>query len=218
MRFDKKMLNLYFVAGTQDCRHLSGDKAEHLLRILAQALQAGISCYQFRDKGEHSLQFSPSEQKQLAKACQKLCQQHGVPFILNDMVELAFELGADGIHVGQGDQSITELATIAPKPMIFGLSVNTLEQAWHWQAVREVSYFGVGPIFPTISKADQKPAVGMDFPKTLRLAGIDKPLVAIGGITHQHAGILRQHGTDGVAVISAITLADDIKQAVEQLK
>lgn len=216
--FDPKILNLYFIAGTQDCRHLAGNRSEHLLNILHQALQSGISCYQFRDKGVFSLQDNPSEQKQLAKECQRLCQRYGVPFILNDMVELAFELGVDGIHVGQGDKSIIDIAQEMPKPMILGLSVNTLEQARYWNSIPQVSYFGTGPIFPTQSKSDQKPAVGIEFPKTLRQAGIQKPFVAIGGITHQSAQTLRTYGANGVAIISAITQADNITTAVEQLK
>lgn len=220
MSFHPDNLNLYFVAGSQDCQHLGNDggtRSEALLNILHNALSAGITCFQFRDKGSFSLQDEPSAQALLAKDCQKLCRAFGVPFILNDMVELAFELGADGIHVGQGDKSILDIAKEAKKSIILGLSVNTLEQACHWNSVIEVDYFGVGPIFPTPSKADHKPAVGPTFPKLLRDNGITKPFVAIGGVKACHAAILRQHGANGVAVVSALTQADNVEQAVQAL-
>lgn len=220
MSIHPDILKLYFVAGSQDCQHLGNDssaRSEALLSILYNALSAGITCFQFRDKGALSLQDDPSTQTLLAKDCQKLCKAFGVPFILNDMVELAFELGADGIHVGQGDKSILDIAKEAKKPIILGLSINTLEQAHHWDSVAEVDYFGVGPIFPTPSKADHKPAVGLTFPKLLRDSGITKPFVAIGGIKACHTPILSQHGANGVAVVSALTQADNVAQAVQEL-
>lgn len=220
MNFHPDMLKLYFVAGSQDCQHLGNDdstRSEALLKILHNALSAGITCFQFRDKGKFSLQDNPHAQALLAKDCQKLCKEFGVPFILNDMVDLAFEIGADGIHVGQGDRSVLDIAKEAKRPLILGLSINTLEQACHWDKIAEVDYFGVGPIFPTLSKADHKPEVGLEFPKLLRENNITKPFVAIGGVKATHTPILRQYGADGVAVVSALTQADDVGQAVQGL-
>lgn len=214
---NREILKLYFVAGSQDCRHLKGDAAEHLLEILQQALQAGIRCFQFRDKGEYSLESDPIAQKALAQACQQLCQRYHVPFIMNDMVELAYELGADGIHVGQGDQSIIDIRKHCPKEIILGLSINTLAQAKLWNDVIAVDYFGVGPIFPTQSKNNHNPPVGLDFIQMLRQNQIDKPIVAIGSVKPQHVATLRQNGADGVAVISAITQATNISASVTQL-
>lgn len=213
----REILNLYFVAGSQDCQHLAGDAATHLLDILQHALQAGITCFQFRDKGQGSLQHDPLAQKQLAHACQQRCQRYQVPFIMNDQVELALELNADGIHVGQSDQSILEIRKRCPSHMILGLSVNTLAQAKLWNDVEAVDYFGVGPIFPTQSKSNHNPPVGLDFIQTLRQNQIDKPIVAIGSVKSQHVATLRQNGADGVAVISAITQASDIPASVAEL-
>lgn len=100
MNLIAKMLQVYFIAGTQDCRLLNGQPEQNLLSILHQALAAGINCFQFRDKGAYSLASDPARQKQLALACRDLCRQYHVPFIVNDDIDLALEIEADGIHVG----------------------------------------------------------------------------------------------------------------------
>lgn len=211
-------LDLYFIAGTQDCRHVGADPIENLLRVLQQALQAGIDCYQFRDKGKGSLQGDPKAQREAAYACRALCRQYNTPFVMNDEAELAYRLQADGIHVGQGDKSIVQIRQECPKDMFLGLSVNTLDQALRFENEAAVDYFGVGPIFATQSKADHKPPVGLQFIQTLRSHGIKKPLVAIGSVKAEHVGVLRGFGANGVAVISAIAKAPDIAQAVRALK
>lgn len=214
----KTMLTLYFVAGSQDCRHLAGDRAQHLLRILQQALESGITCFQFRDKGFGSLEQDRAAQKQLALQCRDLCRRYRVPFIVNDDVELALAVAADGIHVGQSDMQAAQIRAQTDRTLIVGLSVNTLEQARRGAASADVDYLGVGPIFPTQSKADQKPAVGSEFIARLREQGITKPLVAIGGITQESAAQLAAFGADGIAVISAITRAQDVPAAVKALR
>ncbi|TCK01994.1 thiamine-phosphate diphosphorylase [Volucribacter psittacicida] len=211
-------LSLYFVAGSQDFRHLAGNPCEHFLNTLNQALQAGISCFQFRDKGQFSLATQPLQQKQLAIQCRDLCRQYQVPFIINDDVELAIEIDADGIHVGQTDTPIAQIKRKIDRPFILGLSINTLSQALASDNNPDIDYFGVGPIFPTQSKEDPKPVVGLNFIQQLRQAGIKKPIVAIGGIKHpQDCRHLRQTGANGVAVISALTQSPNIAQSVQQL-
>ncbi|WP_040976430.1 thiamine phosphate synthase [Necropsobacter massiliensis] len=212
------MLRLYFVAGSQDCRHLSGDPTAHLLRILQQALEHGITCFQFRDKGAGSLENDPIAQQQLAVQCRDLCRRYAVPFIVNDDVGLALAIEADGIHVGQSDMRAAQIRAKTDRTLIVGLSVNTMEQAQANNHLKEIDYFGIGPIFPTQSKADQKPAVGMSFIAQLRQQNINKPLVAIGGITRDSATQLRAFGADGIAVISAITRAQDVPAAVNALR
>ena len=100
MKNIQEILPLYFVAGTQDCRHLGDNPAENLLFVLKQALEGGITCFQFRDKGKFSLENSPTEQRALAIKCRDLCRRYNVPFIVDDNVDLALEIEADGIHVG----------------------------------------------------------------------------------------------------------------------
>ncbi|MBF0785718.1 thiamine phosphate synthase [Muribacter muris] len=212
-------LHLYFIAGTQDMRHLSGDPADNLLNILRQALESGISCFQFRDKGQFSLAAQPKAQADLAKKCRRLCHDYQIPFIMNDDVELGLAVGADGIHIGQSDGNVKQIIERLKKQnLIFGLSINTLEQLQHYRHYDAIDYFGIGPIFPTASKLDHSAALGVDFLDNLPRLAIDKPCVAIGGINTANAARLRQSGIDGLAVISAITQAPDIPLAVRQLK
>ncbi|MFZ7223384.1 thiamine phosphate synthase [Avibacterium avium] len=216
---DKSILRCYLVAGTQDCRHLpdyANNPQQTLLTRLEQALKAGITCYQFREKGQFSLQ-DPQQIEQLARQCQDLCQQYNVPFIMNNDVQLAEKLHADGIHVGQKDTPVEQLAQQIEGKMLIGLSVNTLQQAQQHNAFNGVDYYGCGPIFPTFSKADAAPDVGINFVQFLREQGINKPLVAIGGIRTEHVPALLQAGADGVAVISTIMQAEDVAATVQKI-
>lgn len=217
MKNIQSILPLYFVAGSQDCRVNDGDPAKNLLRILRQALESGITCFQFRDKGAFSLEHSPTKQLALAIACRDLCHEYSVPFIVNDDVELALSIDADGIHVGQTDTAVADIRAKTNRRLIVGLSVNTLEQAKQSNENTDIDYFGIGPIFPTLSKADPKPVVGMEFIQTLRKNGINKPLVAIGGVKAEHVETLRGYGADGVAVITAISHTQEVQQAVKNL-
>ncbi len=206
-----------FVAGSQDFYHIKGgknDRINALLETLELALQSKITAFQFRQKGDLALQ-DPTQIKQLALECQKLCKKYGVPFIINDKVRLALELKADGVHVGQEDMAIEEVVTLCKKRQFIGLSVNTLEQALKAHHLDAVAYLGVGPIFFTPSKKDAKQVVGVELLKKIRDSGVKKPLIAIGGITMHNAPKLREYG--GIAVISAIAQARDKALAIEKL-
>ncbi|WP_181229978.1 thiamine phosphate synthase [Helicobacter pylori] len=216
--FDADCLKLMFVAGSQDFYHIKGgknDRINALLDTLESALQSKITAFQFRQKGDLALQ-DPIEIKQLALECQKLCQKYGTPFIVNDEAQLALELKADGVHVGQEDMAIEEVITLCKKHQFIGLSVNTLEQALKARHLDGVAYLGVGPIFPTPSKKD-KQVVGVGLLKRIRDSGVKKPLIAIGGITTDNALKLHECGVSGIAVISAIAQAKDKALAVEKL-
>ncbi|WRF03569.1 thiamine phosphate synthase [Helicobacter pylori] len=212
--FDANCLKLMFVAGSQDFYHIKGDRTNTLLETLELALKSKITAFQFRQKGDLALQ-DPTQIKQLALKCQKLCQKYGVPFIINDEVRLALELKADGVHVGQEDMAIEEVVTLCQKRLFIGLSVNTLEQALKARHLDHIAYLGVGPIFPTLSKKDAKQVVGVELLKKIRDSGVKKPLIAIGGITMHNVPKLREYG--GIAVISAITQAKDKALAVGKL-
>ncbi|GAA9835435.1 thiamine phosphate synthase [Helicobacter pylori] len=215
--FDANCLKLMFVAGSQDFCHIKGgknDRINALLDALELALQSKITAFQFRQKGDLALQ-DPIEIKQLALECQKLCQKYGTPFIVNDEVQLALELKADGVHVGQEDMAIEKVIALCKKRLFIGLSVNTLEQALKARHLDGVAYLGVGPIFPTQSKKDIKQVVGVELLKKIKDSGVKKLLVAIGGITTHNASKLREYG--GIAVISAIAQTKDKALAVEKL-
>ncbi|WRF09363.1 thiamine phosphate synthase [Helicobacter pylori] len=214
--FDANCLKLMFVAGSQDFYHIKGgknDRINALLDTLKLALQSKITAFQFRQKGDLALQ-DPTQIKQLALECQKLCQKYGTPFIINDEVRLALELKADGVHVGQEDMAIEEVIALCKKRLFIGLSVNTLEQALKACHLDGVAYLGVGPIFPTPSKKD-KQVVGVELLKKIRDSGVKKPLIAIGGITTDNASKIQKFS--GIAVISAITQAKDKALAVGKL-
>ncbi|KNX47611.1 thiamine phosphate synthase [Helicobacter pylori] len=217
--FDANCLKLMFVAGSQDFYHIKGgknDRINALLETLESALQSKITAFQFRQKGDLALQ-DPIEIKQLALECQKLCQKYGAPFIVNDEAQLALELKADGVHVGQEDMAIEEVITLCKKRQFIGLSVNTLEQALKARHLDAVAYLGVGPIFPTPSKKDIKQVVGVELLKKIKDSGVKKPLIAIGGINTDNALKLRECGISGIAVISAIAQAKDKALAVGKL-
>lgn len=212
--FDADCLKLMFVAGSQDFYHIKGDRINALLETLELALQSQITAFQFRQKGDLALQ-DPTQIKRLALECQKLCKKYGAPFIINDEVQLALELKADGVHVGQEDMAIEEVITLCKKHQFIGLSVNTLEQALKAHHLDGVAYLGVGPIFPTPSKKDIKQVVGVELLKKIRDSGVKKPLIAIGGITMHNASKIQKFS--GIAVISAITQAKDKALAIEKL-
>lgn len=205
--FDKKILRRYFVAGTQDVA-----KAQDLPKILHQACQAGISAYQFRDKGEGSLAHHRHAQFTLAQECQALCKRFGVAFLVNDDVALAQTLHADGLHIGQ--QDLAQLSKHDFGKLWVGVSVHSVAQA---RQADWADYWGVGPIFATPTKPDHEPAVGLDFVAQLGSLGMGVPMVAIGGITPAHSAYLLAHGADGVAVVSHIARACDVAAAVRAL-
>lgn len=216
MRFEREMLKLYFVAGTQDCRHLSGSPTENLLAVLETALRNGITCYQFREKGIGSLQ-NETEILDLAAKCRDLCHRFGVPFVLNNDVHMAVEIGADGVHIGQSDMPLLEAADVCAGRVFLGISNNSFDNIRSSVAVGCADYLAAGPIFPTRSKPDAKTPVGIDFVRRIHAEGIDCPLVSIGGITAVTAPQLRAAGADGIAVISAIAAAKDVASAVQSL-
>lgn len=216
--FDKQILSLYFIAGTQDCRHLSPNLSpeQRLLTILETALRAGITCFQFREKGEYALQ-NLIEIKKLAYNCRELCRTYQVPFVVNNDVQLAVEIGADGVHIGQKDMQPEHAAALCANKLFLGISNHHTAHLQRSLLLKKIDYLAIGAIFPTQSKADAVAPVGVDFVRVAREMCGDKPLVAIGGISSQTASAVRAAGADGVAVISAITQADNVAQAVKDL-
>jgi len=201
-----KQLRKYFIMGSQNCLR---DPRE----ILTEAIHAGITSFQFREKGEGALE---GEQKlALGRDLRDICFQNHVLFIVNDDILLAHDLDADGIHVGQDDPSVTEIRTLFPHKII-GLSVSTNEELRE-SPISSVDYVGAGPIFPTSTKTDAKQAVGLEWIQTVKARHPHTPLVAIGGITTHNAASVINAGADGVSVISAITKSPNIKATVTKL-
>ncbi len=201
-------LQLYFIMGTSNVSH------QNPLIVLERALQAGITMFQFREKGSHALTGFAYEQ--FARQCQKLCQQYNVPFIVNDDVELALRLGADGVHIGQDDLHVS-IARKKIGNMILGVSVHSQDEL-ETAIVHHADYVGIGPIFATTSKRDAQPPCGTYFLQQAHNFYPELPIVAIGGINPTNAYAVFQAGADGIAVISAICESIDIKHTVNTLR
>lgn len=199
-------LRKYFVMGSQDCSHPPED-------ILKEALQSGITAFQYREKGPAALQGK--EKQLLGEKLRLLCREYRVPFFVNDDVTLAMELEADGIHVGQDDADVADLRINNPN-LLIGLSISN-EAELEQSPIELVDYIGAGPIFLTSSKADAKQPVGTEWIKQVRQRHPYLPIVGIGGITTENAHDVVAAGANGVAVISAISRAENIPAAVEQL-
>lgn len=205
-----KSLSVYFICGTQDF----GGDVKQALQTIEEALKSGVTMFQLREKGEGSL--TGEVKAQFAKHVQALCKQYKVPFIVNDDMDLAEALDADGVHIGQDDDPIEEVRERFGKKII-GLSIHNLDE-YMISNVRLADYIGVGPIHGTQSKADAKGAVGYEGVAKIRQFDRSVPIVAIGGITAADVAPLKAAGANGVSVISAITKASDVAKAVDELK
>lgn len=206
MTFDRKQLRVYFIAGTQDVKKGSLDD------ILESALKAGITMFQFREKGPSALTGEAKKEKALA--LQKLCKAYQVPFIVNDDVDLALEIDADGIHVGQDDTEVQSFYAQAGDKII-GLSVSNFEE-YDQSDLTHVDYIGVGPVYRTQSKSDAKQAGGIEMIRRMRRYDEEIPIVAIGGITEENMASIINNGADGIATISSITQSDNIERSVSR--
>jgi len=185
-------------------RQASGGR--HLDELLDAVLAGGCRLVQLREKAMPAVELLP-----LAQALRRRCREAGALFIVNDRVDLALAVEADGAHVGQDDLPAREARRLLPPPMILGVSTHNPDQA---RRARDdgADYVAVGSMFPTGSKIGYD-LVGPELVRRVR-ADIPVPLVAIGGITRDNVGQVIEAGADAVAVISAIGSARDPAAAV----
>ena len=181
-----------------------------LYEQVEQALKGGATFIQLREKVLDDVSF-------LAEAVElkKLCAQYQVPFVINDNVDIAVKMGADGVHVGQEDMAIEDVRTEIGEDKILGISVQTVKQAIlaeHFGA----DYLGVGAVFPTGTK-DDAAEVSHEILKDI-CSAVKIPVIAIGGIGLENILQLKGTGICGAAVISAIFAKDDIISATRELK
>src|SRR5699024_2799675 len=205
---DRASLRKYFLMGSQDC-----PPGREPADILKEAIAGGITLFQFREKGEGSL--DGAEKIALGKQLRSICRDAEIPFIINNDVDLIEVLDVDGIHVGQTDTSVTVLREKYPD-LIIGLSVSN-EEELSTSPLHLVDYLGAGAVYPTTSKNDAVVGEGLEWIRRVRHLHPDIPCVGIGGITVDSAADVIAAGADGVAVISAITQADNIADALAQL-
>lgn len=180
-----------------------------LADCVAEALRGGATFVQLREK-----EADDRETAELARALMPLAHAAGVPFVIDDRVELARAVGADGVHVGQSDAACADARRILGPDAIVGVSAQTVEQARAAQAAG-ADYLGVGAMFPTSTKQD---ADSVSLAELRDLCGaVDIPVVAIGGVNVQTAPKLAGCGVDGIAVVSALFAQDDIEAAAREL-
>ena len=204
MKCDKRYMLLYAVTD----RAWTGEQT--LYEQVEAALKGGVTCVQLREKEMDETAFL-----QEAKDICALCHRYGVPFIVNDNVDVAIACQADGIHVGQEDMAAGEVRRRVGDAMLLGVSVHTVEEAR--RAVRNgADYLGLGAVFPTSTKTD----VDQMTNETLRAIcdAVDVPVVAIGGINRGNLLKLSGSGVDGVALVSAIFSAEDIEDTCRELR
>ena len=204
MNVDKKDLLLYAVT---DRHWLNG---RTLYSVVKESLDGGVTFLHLREKELDEVHFLEE-----AKELQQLCREYQVPFIVNDNVDIAISMNADGVHVGQSDMEAGDVRAKLGPDKIIGVSAQTVEQAVLAEK-HGADYLGVGAVFPTGSK-DDADDVSYETLKAICEA-VSIPVIAIGGITQENVKELAGSGICGIAVISAIYAQQDIRKASEDLK
>lgn len=204
MKCDKKMMLLYAVTD----RSWTGSKT--LPEQVEEALEGGATCIQLREKMLEEDAFLRE-----ALEIKKLCLRYKVPFIINDNVELAIKCGADGIHVGQHDMQANNVRALAGDSMILGVSAQTVEQAIMAEK-NGADYLGVGAVFSTSTKLDADKVSHVVLKEICNAVSI--PVCAIGGISKSNILELKGTGIDGVALVSAVFAAKNIREECRELK
>ena len=175
--------------------------------IVTEAIAGGAGIIQLREK-----QWNKNKVKEEAIKLLKICRENNVLFILNDHVDIALEIGADGVHLGQSDMPIEEARKLCKDKLIIGLSTHSVEQAVKADK-EDVDYITIGPIYQTRVK---------DYTVGTEITGkiinvVKKPVVAIGGINKTNIDEVLNQGVKSVAVISAVVSDEDVKKAAEEL-
>lgn len=204
MKCNSEMMRLYAVTD----RAWTGTQT--LMEQVEAAIKGGATCIQLREK-----KLSEDEFLTEAVEMKKLCSRYGVPFIVNDNVEIAIKCGADGIHVGQKDMEAGNVRALVGDDMMIGVSTQTVEQALEAEAAG-ADYLGVGAVFGTTTKLDAN-AASIETLKEICVA-VSIPVVAIGGINRANMMKLSGSGVDGVALVSAVFAAENIELECKALR
>lgn len=202
MVFEGKNLLLYAVGGA--------DGKESFLTDFESALKGGITCFQLREKHLPFDEFLAE-----AREVKKLCAKYDVPLIINDNTEIALSCGADGVHIGQDDGSVSEVRRTAGNRLIVGVSAHNVEEALAAEKAG-ADYLGSGAVFGSATKSNVH-TLPLETLQNI-CSSVKIPVVAIGGINENNMMRLAGTGIDGVAVISAIFGAVDIENKCKELK
>lgn len=204
MRFDKKYAILYAVS----------DRAwigkQNLYEQVESALKGGATCVQLREKNLDEELFLEEAIK-----IKSLCKKYGIPFLVNDNVDIAIKCEADGVHVGQEDTAVSKVRKLVGDKMIIGVSVQNINEAL--ESIKNgADYLGVGAMFSTSTKLDAN-VIPFENLKSICNA-VNIPVVAIGGIGKNNIMKLAGSGADGVALVSAIFGAKNIEEECRELR
>lgn len=184
--------------------------AATLCEAVEQAILGGCTLIQLREKDISSLEFYETAMK-----LRRLTNQYNIPLIINDRIDIALAVEADGVHIGQNDIPTSVARKVIGNEMILGVSSRSVEESI--QAVQDgADYLGVGAMFPTGTKTDAK-IVTTEELKRIRQA-VTIPIVVIGGINKENAAYWKALNIDGLAVVSAIISQPDIKRATTEIK
>lgn len=185
----------------------TGEKT--LIQQVKEALEGGITFLQLREK-----HLSEEEFLREAVEIKHLTDQYQIPFVINDNIEIAQKAGADGVHVGQDDMPVEEVRKILGEDKIIGVSAHNVEEAVRAEQ-GGANYLGVGAVHTTATKENTS-AVSMEEMKKI-CQTVSIPVVAIGGIKKNNMNVLSGTGVDGIAVVSAIFAAKNIKEETKEL-
>jgi thiamine-phosphate pyrophosphorylase len=181
------------------------------LEIVSAAVQGGATVVQLREKDCSTRDFIEQ-----ALAIKEFLKDHGAPLIINDRVDVAQAVEADGVHLGQTDMPLGVAKKILGDSMIIGISAESLQDAIEAEK-GGADYLGVSPIYATPTKTDTAPPLGLQGLQQIRKA-VRLPLVGIGGLNRENAAEVIRNGADGVAVVSAIVAAENPQAAADALK
>ncbi len=183
---------------------------EHLVEVVRSAIAGGVTMVQLREKTADTRTFL-----ERAWALKRLLQGTGVPLIINDRVDIALAVDADGVHLGQSDMPVEIARRLLGPDKIIGLSVESLEQIEQANAL-DIQYIGISPIFATSTKTDTKAPFGLDGARqAVKIS--THPTIGIGGINATNIAAVRATGLDGVAVVSAIMSSSNPQHAAQEL-
>lgn len=182
-----------------------------LVEIVGAAVRGGVTCVQLREK-----RCSTREFIQEARSLQPLLQHHRIPLIINDRLDVALAVGADGVHLGQSDMSLADARRLVGEKILLGISAENLDDA---VAAEQggADYIGISPVFATNTKGDAAAPLGLEGIRLIRRA-VKIPLVGIGGINANNIRDILCAGADGGAVVSAIVAAPCPETAAAELK
>ncbi|GAU09208.1 thiamine phosphate synthase [Desulfoplanes formicivorans] len=182
-----------------------------LLDIVRQAVHAGVGLVQLREKQASTRAFV-----ELGRSVRAITSKASIPLLINDRIDVALAVGADGVHIGQSDMPFADARKILGPDKIVGLSIDTWEQLLQANQL-DLDYLGIGPVFPTTTKTDTSGEWGIAGITRARAASVHT-LVGIGGITKDNAGQVIGAGAHGIAVVSAICSAPSPARAVKDLR